>query len=261
MVASKLKLHKAVANLNRSEPTVRIGTAGWSIPKQFTAELPYAGTHLERYSRAFNCAEVNSSFYRPHTISTWAKWAASTPEDFSFSVKAPKAITHEAGLACPAAQLKTFLEGVKTLAEKLGPILFQLPLKLAFNPTIAATFVTMLRDLHSGPTVFEPRHPTWFTAEADHLLQRFRIARVAADPARTPEASTPSGWSSLIYYRLHGSPRMYYSAYTEAFLQSLAATVAHQQQTAEVWCLFDNTASGAALGDAAILKRLLAALS
>jgi uncharacterized protein YecE (DUF72 family) len=202
---------------------------------------------------------VNSSFYRPHRISTWAKWAASTPKDFRFSVKAQKAITHEAGLACSPAQLKTFLAEVKTLAEKLGPILFQLPPKLAFNPTIAATFVTMLRDLHSGPTAFEPRHPTWFTAEADHLLQRFHIARVAADPARTPEASTPGGWSSLIYYRLHGSPRMYYSAYTEAFLQSLAATVAHQRQTAEVWCLFDNTASGAALGDAAILKRLLAA--
>jgi uncharacterized protein YecE (DUF72 family) len=246
--------------LPQSQPTLRIGTAGWSIPKQFTAELPHAGTHLERYSRAFTCAEVNSSFYRPHRISTWVRWAASVPEDFRFSVKAPQAITHEAGLACSPVQLKTFLAEVNTLANKLGPLLFQLPPKLAFNPAGAEAFLTILRDLHPGPTVFEPRHPTWFTPEADHLLQSFHIARAAADPARIPEASTPGGWSSLIYYRLHGSPRMYYSAYTESFLQALSATIAHQQPTAEVWCLFDNTASGAALGDATILKRLLTTL-
>jgi uncharacterized protein YecE (DUF72 family) len=236
---------------------LRIGTAGWSIPKQFTDELPPPGTHLERYARAFPCVEVNSSFYRPHRISTWAKWAASAPEDFRFSVKAPKTITHEARLAYTPELLKTFLAEIKGLASKLGPLLFQLPPSLAFDPTVAKAFFTLLRDLHPGPAVLEPRHPAWFTTEADQLLQKFHIARVAADPARTSEAFTPGGWSSLIYYRLHGSPRMYYSAYTEAFLKSLADAVAHQQQTAEVWCLFDNTASGAALGDADILKRLL----
>jgi uncharacterized protein YecE (DUF72 family) len=236
---------------------IRIGTAGWSIPRQFANDHPPPGTHLERYARAFSCAEINSSFYRSHRISTWEKWAQSVPEDFRFSVKAPKAITHEAALACSSDQLKIFLAEVNTLANKLGAILFQLPPKFAFSFEIAEAFFLMLRDQYSGPTAFEPRHPTWFSAEADHLLQKFHIARVAADPAPVPEAAKPAGWNQLVYYRLHGSPRMYYSDYAEAFLQSLATTIAQQHQQADVWCIFDNTASGAALGNAHALERLV----
>jgi uncharacterized protein YecE (DUF72 family) len=233
---------------------IRIGTAGWSVPKQYANDLPLVGTHLARYSQVFHCSEINSSFYRSHRLSTWADWAATVSEDFRFSVKAPKAITHEAKLACTPHQLKDFFSEVRTLDEKLGPILFQLPPKSAFAPVIAKAFLAMLRDLYQGPTVFEPRHPTWFTAEADHLLKEFNVARVVADPARIPEAATAGGWSELIYCRLHGSPRMYYSAYPETYLQTLSATI-NQQSTKEIWCIFDNTASGAAFGDAETLKR------
>jgi uncharacterized protein YecE (DUF72 family) len=239
--------------------TIRIGTAAWSIPKQVAAEFLQPGTHLERYARVLSCSEINSSFYRSHRASTWQRWAQSVPEDFRFSVKAPKTITHQAGLACSPDQLKTFLAEANTLAGKLGVILFQLPPKLAFNLATAEVFLTILRNLHTGPTAFEPRHPTWFTAEADHLLQSFHIARVAADPAPVPEAANPAGWNKLVYYRLHGSPRMYYSDYTQDFLQSLARTIVHQHQTADVWCIFDNTAAGAALGNALTLEGLVAA--
>jgi uncharacterized protein YecE (DUF72 family) len=245
--------------LKQPESTIRIGTAGWSIPKQFAHHFPSAGTHLERYAHTLSCAEINSSFYRSHRISTWAKWAQSVPEDFRFSVKAPKTITHEAGLACSPNQLKTFLTEVNTLANKLGVILFQLPPKLAFNVQIAEAFFRMLRALHSGPTVLEPRHATWFSPEVNHLLQKFSIARVAADPAPVAEAASPAGWNQLIYYRLHGSPRTYYSDYPEAFLQSLATTIAHQHRPADVWCIFDNTAAGAALGNAQALEHFLTA--
>jgi uncharacterized protein YecE (DUF72 family) len=234
---------------------IRIGTAGWSIPKQYAEALPQIGTHLERYSQLLSCAEINSSFYRSHRLSTWEKWAASVPEDFRFSVKAPKTITHEVNLVCGPEPLKTFLAEIKTLAIRLGPILFQLPPKSAFNPNVAEAFFTLFRDQHSGPTVLEPRHPTWFTAEADHLLQKFNIARVAADPARIPAAATAGGWSQLLYCRLHGSPRMYYSAYPETYLRTLATSIA-QQQAKEIWCIFDNTASGAAFGNAQTLMRL-----
>jgi uncharacterized protein YecE (DUF72 family) len=237
---------------------IRIGTAGWSIPKQSAAEFPAPGTHLERYARILSCAEINSSFYRSHRISTWEKWAQSVPESFRFSVKAPKTITHQAGLACTPEQLKIFLAEANTLADKLGVLLFQLPPKLAFHSAIAKAFLTLLRDLYTDPTVLEPRHPTWFTAEADDLLQTFHIARVAADPAPIPEAATAAGWNKLVYYRLHGSPRMYYSDYTQDFLRSLAQTITHQNQTADVWCIFDNTAAGAALGNALTLKNLVA---
>jgi uncharacterized protein YecE (DUF72 family) len=237
--------------------TIRIGTAGWSVPKHYAVEFPSAGTHLVRYSKTLNCAEINSSFYRSHRFSTWAKWADSVPDDFRFSVKASRTITHESSLACSREQLQNFLAEVQTLASKLGPILFQLPPKSIFDLSIAKPFLTMFRHQYSGFAVFEPRHPTWFTAEADHLLEQFQIARVAADPAPVPAAVIPGGWGKLIYYRLHGSPRMYYSEYTESFLRSTAATIARQQETAQVWCIFDNTASGAALGNARNLKRLL----
>ena len=236
--------------------SLRIGTAGWSIPKRFAATSPH-GTHLARYSQIFNCAEINSSFYRSHRLSTWEKWANSVPNDFCFSVKAPKTITHEAKLACTQAQLQNFLTETDALGDKLGTILFQLPPSSLFNPTIAKTFFTMLRDLYSRHAVLEPRHASWFTPEADDLLQSFRIARVAADPARVPQAAHAAGWSELIYCRLHGSPRIYYSSYPAEYLRSLAVTIA-AHPTKEIWCIFDNTASGAAFGDAQILKHSLA---
>ena len=235
---------------------IRIGTAGWSIPKQCANEFPEIGTHLARYSQILSCAEINSSFYRSHRLSTWEKWADSVPEAFRFCVKAPKAITHEVNLVCGPEPLKTFLAEAKILATRLGPILFQLPPKAVFNPTVAETFFTLLRDLHPGPVVLEPRHPTWFTEEADRLLQKFHIARVAADPSRISAAATAGGWNRLLYCRLHGSPRVYYSAYPETYLQALAATIA-QHPAKEIWCVFDNTASGAALGNAQTLRRLV----
>jgi uncharacterized protein YecE (DUF72 family) len=235
----------------------RIGTAGWSIPKQYVREFPDIGTHLERYSQTLPCAEINSSFYRSHRLSTWRKWAESVPLDFRFAVKGPKTITHEVNLACGPELLKGFLGEVEILGTKLGPILFQLPPKSAFNPAVAEAFFTLLRNQHSGATVLEPRHPSWFTAAANRLLKKFHIARVATDPTRIPAAATAGGWNQLLYCRLHGSPRMYYSAYPETYLQRLAATIA-QQQAKEIWCIFDNTASGAALGDALTLRHLLA---
>jgi uncharacterized protein YecE (DUF72 family) len=233
----------------------RIGTAGWSVPKQYGKEFPNIGTHLERYSQILSCAEINSSFYRSHRLSTWEKWAESVPEDFRFSVKAPKTITHEVNLACGPEPLKSFLAEVKILATKLGSILFQLPPKSAFNPAVAEAFFTSLRNQHSGATVLEPRHPSWFTAEANRLLKKFHIARVATDPTRIPAAATAGGWNQLLYCRLHGSPHRYYSAYPETYMQRLVATMA-QQQAKEIWCIFDNTASGAALGNAQTLMRL-----
>jgi uncharacterized protein YecE (DUF72 family) len=237
-------------------PLNHIGTAGWSIPKQHAADFPAAGTHLARYSQILSCAEINSSFYRPHRLSTWADWAASTPSNFRFSVKAPKAITHEAQLVCSAELLRDFLAQATTLANKLGPILFQLPPKFAFNSTAAKAFFTLLRDQYTGPTVLEPRNASWFTSEANDLLRSFHIARAAADPARISEAASAGGWNQVIYCRLHGSPRMYYSAYPHAYLQALAETIANNSAK-DIWCIFDNTASGAALGDALILKNLL----
>lgn len=238
---------------------IRVGTAGWSISRNSAELLPGTGSHLERYARVLPCAEINSTFYRSSRLSTYERWAASVPETFQFSVKAPRAITHDAALRCTPAQLQTFLNEVQTLGSRLGPILFQLPPKGAFDGSVAKTFFSILRDLYNGAIVLEPRHESWFSSEGNALLEEFRISRVAADPARTPAAGHPAGDGGMVYYRLHGSPRTYYSSYTPEYLRELAGTLRRSAETAAVWCIFDNTASGAAVANALTLMEDLAA--
>jgi uncharacterized protein YecE (DUF72 family) len=81
-----------------------------------------------------------------------------------------------------------------------------------------------------------------------------RIARVAADPAPVPDAGEPGGWNRLAYYRWHGSPRIYYSDYNDAALGTLGRRLDELRKgNVPTWCIFDNTASGAALGNALAL--------
>ncbi|MEO7717871.1 MAG: DUF72 domain-containing protein [Capsulimonas sp.] len=225
--------------------SVRIGCAGWSVPKEYAASFPDEGSHLEKYATKLNCAEINSSFYKPHRPSTYERWAASVPDGFQFSVKVPREITHTRKLTDFAEPLAQFLEECGHLGERLGPLLVQLPPSLAYDANLAAPFFEALNAQHNGDVVCEPRHESWFTPEANALLVQYHIARVAADPARTPEAAHPGGWGGVSYYRLHGSPRIYYSAYSEDYLKALAALLAPGD-----WCIFDNTASGSAIGNA-----------
>ncbi len=233
---------------------VRIGCAGWAIAKQNAPLFPLPGTHLERYARRFNAVEINSSFHRPHKPATYARWAAAVPEGFSFSVKAPKTITHELRLRAAERPLDEFLNEVGGLADKLGPLLFQLPPKLGFEPQMAASFFAALRTRFGGNAVLEPRHPDWFAPRAQALLKEFRIACAAADPSIVGAAAHPGGWSGLVYFRLHGSPRMYYSEYSPDEIERFARQLAQASKDCPAWCIFDNTASGAALVNALALQ-------
>ena len=237
--------------------TLHIGCAGWALPKAEQPAFPTEGTHLQRYAGRFSAVEINSSFYRPHRPATYARWAASVPDDFRFAVKAPKAITHERRLADAENLLGDFLAQISALGEKLGCVLVQLPPSLEFNLATAETFLVSLRDQHAGAVALEPRHPSWFTEESAELLEEYRLARVAADPARVPAAGEPGGWLGTVYYRLHGSPRVYYSAYDEAYLRALAIRLREATGGADnVWCIFDNTALGAATSNAMTLLDL-----
>ncbi len=238
--------------------TIRIGTAGWSIPKRHAAEFPAGGSHLERYAQRFSAVEINSSFYRPHRPATYARWAASVPAGFRFAVKVPRAITHQRKLVDVTAPLDRFLAEAGALGDRLGPLLVQLPPSLRYDESVAHNFFASLREDFGGGVVCEPRHPTWFDDAADDLLSRFHVARVAADPAPVPRAAEPGGWAGLAYYRLHGSPRMYYSAYPAERLEAIAAALRKAaERGGESWCIFDNTALGAATQDAmSVMDRL-----
>jgi uncharacterized protein YecE (DUF72 family) len=234
------------------------GCAGWSLPRDTWPQFPEAGTHLQRYAGRLLAAEINSSFYRPHKPATYERWAASVPAGFRFSVKLPKTITHEKRLHDCGGLLADFLAQAAGLGGKLGCLLVQLPPSLAFDASAAKSFFTTLRRQHAGPVALEPRHASWFTPEVDASLAKWRIGRVLADPVRHAPGAAPGGGPGLVYVRLHGSPRMYYSAYSRETLQALALKLRESAAGgAEVWCIFDNTASGAAVSNALELEALL----
>jgi uncharacterized protein YecE (DUF72 family) len=232
-----------------------IGTAGWSIPRTAADRCPGEGSHLARYARTFGGAEINSSFYRAHAATTYAKWAAATPAAFRFAVKVPRAITHDDALRRARQPFRQFLEETSGLGEKRGPLLVQLPPSHAFDTRAVTRFFATVRELYDGAVVCEPRHATWFTPGVDRVLDGFRVARVAADPARVPAAGMPGAWKGLVYYRLHGSPRPYWSRYDAEYLSRLAAALGRREAGIEAWCIFDNTASGAALENAFELQQ------
>lgn len=236
---------------------VRVGTAGWGIPRADALRFPGEGVHLQRYARMLRCAEINATFYKPPRAKTLERWAASVGDDFRFSVKAPKTITHAGALPGTADLLAGFFEGIAPLGKKLGPVLFQLPPKLEFDEAMAQDFFAALRGVYDGAVVMEPRHATWFTAAVSRMMGFWKVARVAADPARVPEAAVPGGFAGLVYYRLHGSPRTYYTAYSEEYLRGLARGLRGLQAGTEAWVVFDNTASGAAAGNALDLMEYL----
>jgi uncharacterized protein YecE (DUF72 family) len=239
-------------------PPCRIGCAGWSLPRALWPVFPAQGSHLERYAQRFDAVEIDTSFYRPHRRETYERWAAGTPAGFRFAVKLPKAVTHERRLVDAMPAFDEFLAQVGGLGDKLGALVVQRPPSLAFDAAVAGRFLEALRGRHDGAVVLEPRHRSWFTPQVDGLLAGFEIARVLADPVLFDEAAAPGGWPGLVYLRLHGSPRRYWSAYGNELLGRLAQRLQlAKEEGARCWCIFDNTAGGEAVGNALTLQRLL----
>ena len=235
---------------------IRVGTAGWQIPRTSAGAFPAEGSTLERYAATFNAVEINSSFYRPHKPAIYARWAASTPDNFRFSLKLPKTITHEARLIDVAQPLMLFLDQARALGAKLGVLVIQLPPSLKFDAAVAEAFLRLLRSQADEAAALEPRHETWFGDEANALLDAHRVARIGADPARAPTAGEPGGWRGLTYLRLHGSPRMYVSTYHDAQIGALAGAL-QADPAREAWCMFDNTMLGGAAANALDLQSRL----
>ncbi len=248
-----------------AESLMHIGTAGWSISREAADAFPGEGQHLQRYARVLNCAEINSSFYRSHSVKTYERWAAQTPPGFRFSAKLPRSITHEGRLRRAREPLQRFLDEAAGLGDRLAVLLVQLPPSFAFEARPVRTFFQLLAGLFSGAVVCEPRHASWFTPSADRVLASLQVSRVAADPARWPEAARPGGWlgpegdgrGAVLYHRWHGSPRIYWSRYESAWLEERAQALRQWPEGVDGWCIFDNTASGAAISNALALKAML----
>lgn len=235
-----------------------IGTAGWSISSQLRDRFVAEGSGLQRYASVLDGVEINSSFYRRHKRETWHRWADSVPDSFRFAVKLPRTISHDRRLVDSDAVLNEFLADIEPLGHRLGPLLVQTPPSLDFNAEVVAQFFEQLRAQYSGALVVEPRHVGWASDAASALLVTFGVSRVVADPS-LPELLAAAQREAFLYLRMHGAPRIYYSAYDKTAVGRLAVALV-QPSARNGWCIFDNTASGAALGNALELRDALGVL-
>ena len=233
---------------------VRIGVSGWSYapwrgnfyPKglQQARELAYA-------ARIFPSIELNGSFYSLQRPSSYALWAQQTPPGFVFAVKGSRYITHMLRLRNVQAALANFFaSGLFELDDKLGPILWQFPPDMAFDPAVFEAFFQLLprttasaarlarlRDQRlAGREVLEPhanrrlrhavevRHASFADSAFIDLLRKYRIAWVVADTPR-PWPQFEDVTADFIYMRLHGATELYNSRYTGAELDRWAACI------------------------------------
>lgn len=228
-----------------------VGTAGWSIPGSVADRFAPSGSGLSRYASVFNGVEINSTFYRRHRPETFQRWRESVPSTFRFAAKIPKHITHDLRLAGIEAAFAEFLEDVGNLGPQLGPLLCQLPPSLKFGSREVEQGLRAIRAAFDGSIVIEPRHPTWASEAARAMLRDLSLARVLADPPVIWDAATFR--TAPRYIRLHGKPKVYYSAYSKPEIAAVAESLGP-----ESWCIFDNTASGAAIDNALTLRASLA---
>jgi len=175
---------------------------------------------------------------------TFAKWRDETPKHFRFSAKVPRSVTHFGKLQKNFEDLEEFFKRVGELGEKFYGALAQLPPSLAFDANVFETFLKEVRLHYKGKLFIEPRHKSWEGADFKH----YGVLPVRSDPLFVDVKPLEPA-----YFRLHGSPKLYYSGYEENFLQDLALQL---KQYKEAVVVFNNTASGAAIQNALRLMEL-----
>lgn len=235
--------------------SIRIGTSGWTYKHWqevfYPAECPQS-KWLEYYTDHFDTVELNASFYRLPNPKTFENWRARTPDNFLWSVKASKYITHTKRLKDPVEPLKRLYDAAAGLGEKLGVILIQLPPNLVFDETLFRDFCDKLNP--GIRHTLEPRHASWLNDNAYAILKEFNMALCISDTAgRYPSAEEIT--ADFVYVRLHGSQELYASGYTEDELQNWAQKI--RSWNRDTFIYFDNDFEGNAIKDAKRLKEIL----
>lgn len=232
---------------------VRIGTSGWSYPEWRGSFYPRglaAGRWLAHYATAFDTVELNASFYRLPPPEQFAKWAAQVPDGFLFSVKASRQITHLHRLKDCGELLRHFFDAARALGGKLGPILYQLPPRMPFDPALLAAFVALLPRKLSH--VMEFRDVSWFCEETFAILREHGVALCISD---LPGSEAPTVVTAPpAYLRFHGGKR-YRDNYPPKRLEQTAAQVrTWRAEATPSFVYFNNTAAGHAIENARFLQ-------
>ncbi|GAB3536570.1 DUF72 domain-containing protein [Pontibacter brevis] len=237
-----------------------IGTSGWSYRWQgvFYPEEIKSADRLGYYATRFNTTELNSSFYHFTMARTIGKWLTETPATFRFAAKMHQQVTHKQRLVDTEEAVAKFMSRFLAMGEQLGPVLIQLPGSLHFDFGVAADFFRMLRGQYPQSVfALEARHASWFSQEAQELLQDYAITWVITSAGkRFPSLETTT--TDTVYLRLHGDEKLYSSAYSDEQLERYAFMV-HDWllDGRQVWVYFNNTILGNAVLNAERLRGLV----
>jgi uncharacterized protein YecE (DUF72 family) len=266
---------------------VCVGISGWSYPPWRGVFYPQGlrqADELRFASRAFPSIEINGSFYSLMRPDSYRAWYAATPDDFVFSVKGSRYITHMLRLRNAETALANFCaSGLLCLGRKLGPILWQLPPRLRFDPVALREFFEILpRDTRGlerlarrhdrrldgrsqleacGPSspvrhVLEVRHESFVDTRYVDLLREYGIASCVADSAGLYPV-IDEATADFAYARLHGAERLYVSGYAAKDLKPWAEWVRKWNKSGDVFVYFDNDVKVRAPFDAQNLSRLV----
>jgi len=236
-----------------------IGTSGWNYFSWqeifYPPGLP-SKQYLNFYSQFFNTVEINSSFYHFPLIKTYQNWYSQTPQNFIFSVKLHRSITHIKRMVDMQKEWEKFIDGVSNLAEKLGIILFQFPSSFRYNDEnfrrIENFFVRIMKE--KMKLAFEFRHQSWNNGEIEKLLKNYRAGWVIANSSRYPEIEKIT--SDFVYVRMHGPEELFASEYSITQLKKLSEKIKKWKKQYDVFVYFNNDFYGYAVKNAKQLIRL-----
>lgn len=239
---------------------MHIGTSGWQYDHWKGSFYPQPlgkGDFLRFYAARFDSVEVNSTFYRLPSRETVEAWRENTPPGFVFAVKASRYVTHMKKLKDPEQTLPPFFRAIEGLKGKLGPILFQLPPKWAFNPDRFYDFLEALPGGHRY--AFEFRDRSWFDARALEALTEMGAALCLYELGgrQSPRDVT----AEFVYVRLHGPEQAYQGRYKRKGLAGWAGAFSSwAEQGREVFCYFDNDEAGYAAMDALDMQTMISGI-
>jgi len=236
---------------------VWVGTSGyvyrhWRRGVFYPAGLR-ARDELAWYAARFRTVELNNPFYRLPTPGSFARWADQTPDDFVFSVKVSRYISHVQRLREPADSLARFLEHAEVLGPKLGPLLVQLPPQFQLDLRRLEEFLAILPDRYRW--VLEVRHPSWQTPAVYEALGRRGVALCVPVGGRVqPDLVTTAPFT---YVRMHAGAEPG-GRFGEEQLRPWAARIrAVAKSGKDAYVYFNNDWEGHAVRDAAVLRGLL----
>jgi uncharacterized protein YecE (DUF72 family) len=241
-----------------TKPSIYIGTSGWSYASwrgPFFPKPVMIKHQLNYYATQFITTELNGVFYRTPSLESVRAWREQTPDDFVFSWKASKFITHWKRLGDSSRNsLALIEERLKILGPKAGPVLFQLPPRFEADMARLRTFLRLLSKRRRY--AFEFRHPSWYTEECFAVLQRRDVSLCISD-----HRDAPAPWlatAPYVYVRGHGPGGAYKGHYTDRTLRAWADRIlAWNREGRQAYVYFDNDQKSAAPFDAAKLRTVL----